>query len=212
MSDISERALKVMDALKKRYPNPPVNLHADTPWQQVVATVLSAQCTDARVNMVTPELFRRWPTPEAQCKATIEELEAVIHSVGFYHAKAKNILASAQIVCDNFGGVIPRTIAELTTLPGVARKTANVVLWTQYGINEGIAVDTHVKRISNLLGLTKESEPVRVERDLMKLLPQEDWGLFNHLMVLFGREVCVARRPNCSICEMATFCPSAQKA
>ena len=204
---IKKRAAAVLAHLKARYPQPPTNLNASTPWQQIVATVLSAQCTDARVNMVTPELFRRWPTAEALAEAEITDLEAVIHSVGFYHAKASNIIKAAIMIRDVFHGQVPRTIEELVRLPGVARKTANVVLYTQFGINAGLAVDTHVNRIANRLGLTSSQNPTKVEQDLMKLFPQADWGFVNHSMVWFGREVCLARRPQCGMCGMAEFCP-----
>jgi len=208
---LRQRAENVLGLLKKRYPEPPVNLVARNPWEQVVATVLSAQCTDARVNKVTPELFRRWPSPEALACADQADVEEVIRAVGFYHSKAANIIMAARRVCDTFGGEVPHTLEELVTLPGVARKTANVVLWTSFGINEGLAVDTHVKRIAGRLGLTRETDPVKVERNLMDLFPREEWGMVNHLMVWFGREVCIARKPLCPACEMAAFCPARQK-
>ena len=202
-----DRAKKVLAALRARYPHPHTHLDAETAWQLLVATVLAAQCTDARVNTVTPELFRLWPGPREMAKAGTEELEAVIRPTGFYHSKAKNLLGAAARVCDVYGGQVPKTLEELITLPGVARKTANVVLFGAFGINEGLAVDTHVKRISYRLGLTEETDPVPIERDLMKLFPREDWGDVNHRMVWFGREVCEARKPLCGQCEMAAFCP-----
>ncbi len=201
------RAKKVLEALRTRYPHPHTHLDAETAWQLLVATVLAAQCTDARVNTVTPELFRLWPGPREMAKAGIEEIEAVIRPTGFYHSKAKNLLGAAARVCEVYGGQVPKTLEELITLPGVARKTANVVLFGAFGINEGLAVDTHVKRISYRLGLTEETDPVPIERDLMKLFPREDWGDVNHRMVWFGREVCEARKPLCGQCEMAAFCP-----
>lgn len=201
------RAQKILEALRTRYPAPRTHLDAETAWQLLVATVLSAQCTDARVNTVTPELFRRWPGPSDLAEATIEEIEAIIRPTGFYHSKAKNLLGAATRVCEVYGGQIPKTLEELITLPGVARKTANVVMFGAFGINEGLAVDTHVKRISYRLGLTDATDPIPIERDLMELFPREEWGDVNHRMVWFGREVCEARKPLCGQCEMADFCP-----
>lgn len=172
-----------------------------------MATVLAAQCTDARVNTVTPELFRRWPGPAELALATQEELESVIRSTGFYHSKARNLLGAAQRVVSVYGGEVPPRLDELITLPGVARKTANVVLFGAFGINEGLAVDTHVKRISYRLGLTSHTDPVDIEQDLMRLFPRAEWGDVNHRMVWFGRDVCHARSPRCAECEMADFCP-----
>ena len=200
-------AKSVLAALQQRYPSPRTHLDAQNAWELLVATVLAAQCTDARVNTVTPELFRRWPTPAALAEAAIEDLEGVIRPTGFFHSKAKNLLGAARRVRDVFDGQIPKSIEELTTIPGVARKTANVVLFGAYGINEGLAVDTHVKRIAYRLGLTDETDPVPIERDLMKLFPREEWGDVNHRMVWFGREVCDARKPLCDACEMRGFCP-----
>lgn len=197
----------MLAALQQRYPHPRTHLDAQNAWELLVATVLAAQCTDARVNTVTPELFRRWPTPAALAEAPIEELEGVIRPTGFYHSKAKNLLGAARRVRDVFGGQIPQSIEDLVTIPGVARKTANVVLFGAFGINEGLAVDTHVKRIAYRLGLTDETDPVPIERDLMKLFPREEWGDVNHRMVWFGREVCDARKPLCDTCEMRPFCP-----
>ena len=202
-----QRAAKVLELLAERYPDLETHLIAESPWELLVATVLAAQCTDTRVNQVTPELFRRWPDPAALAQATIPELEEVIHSVGFYHSKARNLLGAARRVVEMHGGEVPRTLAELILVPGVARKTANVVLWGAFGINEGLAVDTHVKRISYRLGLTRHQEPVRIERDLMELFPRHAWGDVNHRMVWFGRDVCDARKPDCGHCEMAGFCP-----
>lgn len=202
-----ERADQVLRRLAARYPHPETHLEARDAWELTVATVLAAQCTDKRVNMVTPTLFARWPDPASLAKADPLELEEVIRSTGFYHNKAKNLIAAAKRVSEVFDGVVPRTMEELTTLPGVARKTANVVLWGAFGINEGLAVDTHVGRISYRLGLTASKDPVKVERDLMKLFPRAEWGNVNHRMVWFGRDVCVARKPACAECEMADICP-----
>jgi len=201
------RAKKVLAALKARYPQPETHLEAHNAWELLVATVLAAQCTDARVNTITPELFRRWPGPAELAEANQEDLEIVIHSAGFYHSKARNLLGAARRVRDHFGNVVPRTLEELVTLPGVARKTANVVLFGAFGINAGLAVDTHVKRISYRLGLTCETDPIAVEKDLMRLFPQKEWGDVNHRMVWFGRDVCHARSPRCTACEMLTYCP-----
>ena len=168
-------ARNVLAALQKRYPHPRTHLDAQNAWELLVATVLAAQCTDARVNTVTPELFRRWPTPAALAEAPLEELESVIRPTGFFHSKAKNLLGAARRVRDVFDGQIPKSIEDLVTIPGVARKTANVVLFGAFGINEGLAVDTHVKRIAYRLGLTDETDPIPIERDLMKLFPREEW-------------------------------------
>lgn len=202
-----EQAKKVQEGLQKRYPQPETHLHHETPWQLLVATVLSAQCTDARVNMVTPALFAKWKDPFALAKANIKDVEEVIKSTGFYHNKAKNIVAGAKFLVENYNGEVPRTMEELVKVAGVARKTANVVLYTAYGINEGIAVDTHVKRISYRLGLTDSQDPVQVEKDLMELFPQKEWGNVNHRLVWFGRHVCEARNPQCDECEFAVICP-----
>ena len=202
-----EKAGMVLRLLQQRYPAPQTHLVAGNPWELLVATVLSAQCTDARVNMVTPDLFRRWPTPESLAEAALEEVEACIRSTGFYHNKAKNLVAAARRVTDVYGGEVPRTMEDLCTLGGVARKTANVVLWGAFGLNEGLAVDTHVARIAFRLGLTSGSDPVRTERELTALFPREEWGNVNHRLVWFGRHVCIARTPLCGECEFASICP-----
>ncbi len=204
---LKKRAKLIQDALAQKYPEPEPHLHASTAWQLVVAVVLSAQCTDARVNLVTPELFARWPDPKSLAKAPIADVEKVIHSTGFYRNKAKNIVHAAQRVMDHYGGKVPQNLADLITLPGVARKTANVVLWTAFGMNEGIAIDTHVGRIAFRLGLTKSTAPLVVEKDLMALFPREHWGSLNHRLVWFGRHICDARKPLCEQCEMEHFCP-----
>lgn len=203
----TNRAMAVLARLKKRYPEPETMLDHRNPWELLVATVLAAQCTDARVNTITPELFRRWPDPAALARAPQEELEDVIHAAGFYHSKAKNLIGAAKRVVEAYGGEVPHTLEDLVTLPGVARKTANVVLWGGFGINEGLAVDTHVKRLSFRLGLTKNTEPVKIEQDLIKIFPREEWGDVNHRLVWFGRDVCDARRPACSECELYDLCP-----
>ncbi len=204
---LRQRAAFVFGKLSTRYPAPMTMLTAENPWQLLVATVLAAQCTDARVNMVTPGLFKRWPGPGELTGAGQAELEDVIHSTGFFRNKAKNLRETARLVMERHNGEVPRTMAELTALPGLARKTANIVLWGGYGINDGLAVDTHVKRIAFRLGLTAHTEPNKVERDLMDLFPREHWGTVNHLLVWFGREVCMARSPQCAVCELAAECP-----
>ncbi|MDR2056442.1 MAG: endonuclease III [Desulfovibrio sp.] len=201
------RAVKTLAALRARYPTPATQLVAGNAWELLVATVLAAQCTDARVNTVTPALFARWPGPEALAGADRADLEAVIRPTGFYRNKAKNLIGAAARLRDVFAGSVPRGLEDLLSLPGVARKTANVVLFGAFGINEGLAVDTHVKRIAYRLGLTEETQPNAVEKDLMELFPREEWGNINHSMVLFGRDVCRARGPRCRECDMSAFCP-----
>lgn len=205
-SQKEQTARAVLHLLQERYPQPQTHLAADNAWQLLVATVLSAQCTDARVNMVTPQLFALWPDAASLAQAPLEEVERVIRSTGFYHNKAKNIIGAAEAVTRVFGGQVPCSLEALITLPGVARKTANVVLWGAFGINEGLAVDTHVKRICHRLGLTDKTDPQAVEQDLMRLFPQEEWGRVNHRLVWFGRHVCDARKPLCADCEMHDFC------
>lgn len=204
---VEERAGKVLELLRQRYPQPATHLVHENAWQLLVATVLAAQCTDARVNTVTPGLFARWPGPAELACASQAELEEVIRPTGFYRNKAKNLLGAAGKICSTYSGQVPRTMPELLTLPGVARKTANVVLFGAFGINEGLAVDTHVKRISYRLGLTTATDPVQVEKDLILIFPRQEWGNVNHRMVWFGRDVCRARVPLCPDCEMGEFCP-----
>ena len=203
----TKRAAAILELLKKRYPEPETMLTHENPWELMIATILAAQCTDARVNTITPELFRRWPGPAEMMLAPVEEVESVIRPTGFYHNKAKNIIGAGRRVTEAFGGEVPQTIEELITIPGVARKTANVVLWGAFGINHGLAVDTHVKRISFRLGLTKNTDPVKRAQDLMKIFPQSEWGDVNHRLVWFGRDVCDARKPACESCELAELCP-----
>lgn len=207
MKSKNQRAMAVLERLHARYPEPETHLYHNSPWELLVATVLAAQCTDERVNKVTPELFRRWPGPAELAQAEQAELEVVVHSTGFFRNKAKNLIAAARRVMDVYGGEVPRSMAELVTLPGLARKTANVVLWGGFGINEGMAVDTHVKRIAFRLGLTASDNPVTVERDLLPLFPPHEWGNVNHMLVWFGRHVCDARNPLCEQCEMVDVCP-----
>ncbi|MBF2022745.1 MAG: endonuclease III [Hydrococcus sp. C42_A2020_068] len=205
-----QRALEILVLLKRLYPDATCSLTYASPVQLLVATILSAQCTDERVNQVTPELFARFPDAVSLANADREELENLIRSTGFYHNKAKNIQGACQKIIDEFGGEVPKQMEKLLSLPGVARKTANVVLAHAYGINQGVTVDTHVKRLSRRLGLTKETDPVKIERDLMKLLPQPDWEDFSIRMIYHGRAVCKARNPNCRACKLAHLCPSAK--
>jgi endonuclease III len=207
VSSIAARARSVRQRLARRYPEPRTELTWTTPWELLVATILSAQCTDVRVNTVTPELFATWNTVEQMARAEPAQIEKVIRPTGFFRNKAKNLHASASRIVTEFQGQVPRTMEEMLTLPGVARKTANVVLSNAYGVQAGIAVDTHVKRIAFRLGLTDQTNPDKVERDLLKLFPQQSWGAVNHYLVLFGREVCVARKPRCGGCELADLCP-----
>lgn len=204
-----QRALEIMVRLKRIYPNATCSLNYETPVQLLVATILSAQCTDERVNKVTPNLFARFPDAKSLASADIEELEDLVRSTGFYRNKAKNIRGACQMIITEYGGQVPNTMEKLTKLPGVARKTANVVLAHGFGINEGVTVDTHVKRLSNRLGLTKHKEPVKIERDLMKLLPQPDWENWSIRLIYHGRAVCKARKPECEVCDLAQLCPSA---
>lgn len=200
-------AAEVSRLLALRYPHPETHLTHRNPWELLVATVLAAQCTDERVNTVTPRLFAGWPGPADLAEAEIAEVEDCIRSTGFYRNKAKNLVAAARRIVDVYGGNVPNRMEELLTLPGVARKTANVVLFGAFGINEGLAVDTHVGRIALRLGLTDTLDPIRAERQLMELFPPAEWGNVNHRMVWFGRHVCDARKPRCESCEMAAFCP-----
>lgn len=198
-----------MNRLKKAYPEAHCALSHQDAYQLLVATILSAQCTDARVNMVTPALFERYPTAEALAEASQEDLEALIKSTGFFRNKATNLIGMADAVVARHQGRVPDSMEALQALPGVGRKTANVVLGNAFGKNEGVVVDTHVGRLTRLLGLTEEKDPVKVERDLMPLFPQRDWALLAHLLISHGRAVCIARRPQCAACVLADRCPSA---
>ena len=207
MMDAALRAAVIHDRLRPLFPDLQPALDHHNAYELLVATVLAAQCTDARVNTVTPEFFRRWPDPAALALAAVGEAEAVVHSTGFFRQKAKNLVAAAKILVERHGDEIPATMPELTALPGVARKTANIVLSNALGINVGIAVDTHVRRLSYRLGLTTSENPVIIEKDLMPLFAPEAYGEINHLLVLFGREVCKARRPRCGDCVLNDVCP-----
>ncbi len=205
------RIKPIIRLLRKRYAHPGTALEYSNPLEILVATVLAAQSTDKLVNTVTPELFRKYPTAEAFARADRAELERMIHSTGFFRMKAKHIIGAAQRIVEAYGGVVPDSMAELVTLPGVARKTANIVLSAGYGKAEGIAVDTHAGRLSRRLGLSREEDPVKVERDLMALVPEKDWLDFNFLLVEHGRAICTALRPKCPACFLRRLCPSAVK-
>lgn len=205
------RALLILERLKELYPEAPCSLDYGNPLQLLIATMLSAQCTDARVNIVTPALFDRFPTVIDYAEADVIEIESYIKSTGFYRNKAKNIRAACEKIVTDFGGEVPQSMETLTSLPGVARKTANVVLAHAFGINAGVTVDTHVKRITNHLGLTKHDAPVKIEQDLMKLLPQPDWENWSIRLVYHGRAVCDARNPACDRCQLIEWCPTGPK-
>jgi endonuclease-3 len=192
-------------------PNAECALQHRNPWELLVATILSAQCTDARVNMVTPALFKRFPTPTDFAHAPIVEIEELIRSTGFYHNKAKSLKGAAETLMAEFKGKVPQNMEELLTLPGVARKTGNVVLGVAYGKAVGVVVDTHVQRLSQRLELTRETEPVKIEKDLMKLIPQDRWIAFSHEMIHHGRQVCIARKPKCVDCTLEPLCSSKDK-
>jgi endonuclease-3 len=202
---------RIIGILRREYPRSRTALEFETPLQILVATILAAQCTDQRVNQVTPMLFRKYPTAAAFAAADRRELETEIRSTGFFRNKAKSIIGAARRIVDDFGGEVPANMADLVTLPGVARKTANIVLSSGYGIAEGIAVDTHVKRLSGRLGLSRQRDPEKIERDLMKLVPRTDWLDFNSLLVNHGRKVCQARKPRCPGCPLRSLCPAAVK-
>jgi len=210
-ADRKARAGEILAALKKQYPDARCALTHQTPFQLLVATILSAQCTDVRVNIVTGDLFRKYRSVKAYADADQGQLEQDIRSTGFYRNKARNIRATAAKLLADFGGKVPDTMAELLTLPGVARKTANVVLGNAFGKNVGFVVDTHVKRLSSRLGFTRQSAPDKIERDMMALAPQDEWALFAHLLVFHGRANCSARKPDCTNCPIAKLCPSAGK-
>lgn len=205
--DKKDKASNILNILKNRYPNPKTKLNWKTPWELLVATILAAQCTDDRVNEITPIFFKKWPTIMALSKAKNEEVEKVIYPTGFYRNKAKFLVGSAKKIISDYNGEVPDTMEDLLKLPGVARKTANIVLSNCFSKNEGIAVDTHVKRLSYRLGLTSSKNPQIIEKDLMAIFPKKDWHLVNHLLVWFGRDVCTARSPRCKDCDLEHLCP-----
>jgi endonuclease-3 len=206
-----DRIAAILKALDEAYPNVECALIHRTPWELLVATILSAQCTDVRVNMVTPELFKRFPTPAAMSKAALPELEALIRTTGFFHNKAKSIQGAAKKITTEFKGQVPQTLAELITIPGAARKTANVVLGVCFNKAEGVVVDTHVFRIARRLGLAKGDTPQKVEQELMRIIPQDHWIAFSHQLIHHGRQVCEARRPKCDRCNLEQLCTSKDK-
>jgi endonuclease-3 len=206
-----ERVAAILKALDEAYPEAVCALTHTSPWELLVATILSAQCTDVRVNMVTPELFRRFPTAAAMAKAKTAELEKLIRTTGFFRNKAKSILGAAKKITEEFNGEVPQTLAELITVPGAARKTANVVLGVCFGKAEGVVVDTHVFRISRRLELAKGDTPQKVEQELMQILPQDHWIRFSHQIIHHGRQACIARNPKCKQCNLETLCRSKDK-
>ncbi|MGO9258558.1 MAG: endonuclease III [Bryobacteraceae bacterium] len=205
------RVTEILVGLDRMYPNATCALRHSSPWELLVATILSAQCTDKRVNEVTPGLFAKYPTPQDFAAVRPEVLAQDIRSTGFFNNKAKSIVGAAKKVVAEFGGQVPRTMDEMLTIPGAARKTANVVLGTAYGIASGVVVDTHVQRIAARLDLTRHSEPVKIEQDLMKTIPKEKWILFSHQVILHGRALCVARNPKCAECELNSLCYAKDK-
>lgn len=204
-----DRAREVYDRLAARYPDAHCALDHRDAYELTAATILSAQCTDERVNLVTPELFRRFPDPAALAGAGQEEVEEIVRSTGFFRNKAKNLIGMARAVVERHGGAIPPSMEALVLLPGVGRKTANVILGNAFGIDEGIVVDTHVGRLARRFGFTRHTDPVRVERDLVQLFPRDRWTMLSHLLIFHGRQRCTARKPRCAGCEIADLCPSA---
>ncbi len=207
--ELKAHAAEIYKRLLAEYPDAHCELDYATPLQLVVATILSAQCTDKRVNIVTPALFAKYPTVEALAAAKLEDIEELVKTTGFFRSKAKNILGMANMLVDKYGSDVPRTIEELVALPGVGRKTANVVLGNAFGINTGIVVDTHVARLSARFGLTRETDPVKIEQALIPLFPQAGWTMLSHLMIWHGRRICDARKPKCNECVLRDICPSA---
>ncbi len=211
-ADRTKRARKILGKLKGEYPDAHCALDHRTPFELLAATILSAQCTDVRVNLVTPALFAKYPTARDLAAAEPADVEDLVRSTGFFRNKTKSLIGMATALAERHGGEVPRDMEALRVLPGVGRKTANVVLGNAFGINDGVVVDTHVGRLSGLLRLTKHTDPEKIERDLMALIPQDDWTLVSHLLITHGREVCIARRPQCARCVVAKFCPSATPA
>ncbi len=205
------RIAAILRHLDDLYPNVECALHHNSAWELLVATILSAQCTDVRVNMVTPELFKKYPTPQHFAALQPEELEPDIRSTGFFRNKSKSIVGAAKRIVNDFGGQVPQTMEDLLTIPGAARKTANVVLGSWFGIAAGVVVDTHVQRISRRLELTKQEAPPKIEQDLMKVIPQSKWIAFSHQIIHHGRAICIARKPRCADCPMETLCHAADK-
>ncbi len=209
-AELKAHAAEIHRRLLELYPDAHCELDYRNPYELAVATILSAQCTDKRVNMVTPELFRRWPNADALSQAPREEIEQVVQSTGFYRNKAKSLSGFATQLMDRHAGQVPAVMEQLVVLPGIGRKTANVVLGNAFGINEGVVVDTHVQRLSNRFGLTRETDAVKVERALIPLFPRDSWTMLSHLMIWHGRRICDARKPKCGACTLADICPSAE--
>jgi endonuclease III len=205
------RAEKIVGVLKRTYPDATCSLTHRDPYQLLVATILSAQCTDARVNIVTPVLFGEYPTAAAMAEAPLEKIEKLIQTTGFFRSKAKSLKESAADLVAKHGGKVPRTMEELTALRGVGRKTANVVLGNAFDISVGIVVDTHVGRLSGRLGLARQADPVKIEQELVKIVPRKDWTILSHLMIYHGRAVCMARNPRCAGCPLLELCPTGKK-
>lgn len=205
------RLNQILDELDKLFPQATCALHHKNAWQLLVATILSAQCTDERVNKVTPDLFNKYPKPEDFANASQEELALDIRSTGFFNNKARSVIGAARKLLSDYQGQVPRTMDELLTVPGAARKTANVVLGTAFGIPSGVVVDTHVQRITQRLDLTKNTDPVKIEQDLMKIVPQDHWILFSHQVIHFGRQICIARKPRCASCPLDPLCYAKDK-
>ncbi|WP_437204985.1 endonuclease III [Planctomicrobium sp. SH664] len=205
--DKKQRVRKIIAALKRTYPDAECALVHANAFQLLSATILSAQCTDQRVNLVTPKLFERFPEPADLARGSLEEIEEIIQSTGFFRAKAKSLKGMATGLVEHHGGEVPQQLAALVQLPGVGRKTANVVLGTAFGIPSGLVVDTHVKRITALLGLTTHHDPEKVEQDLMQLVPRKEWIMFSHRLIHHGRQICIARRPRCTECPLLKLCP-----
>lgn len=211
-ADRTKRAKKILGKLRAEYPDAHCALDHRTPFELLAATILSAQCTDVRVNLVTPALFAKYPTARDLAAARPEDVEDLVRSTGFFRNKTKSLIGMATAVAQDHGGEVPKDMEALRVLPGVGRKTANVVLGNAFGINDGVVVDTHVGRLSGLLKLTKHHDPEPIERDLMALIPRDDWTLVSHLLISHGRQVCIARRPQCGRCVVAKLCPSAASA
>lgn len=204
-------AIEIVEKLKKYYPDATCSLDFKTPFQMVIAVMLSAQCTDERVNKTTPELFEKYGTPEKMAEIDIEELEKIIHPCGFYKNKAKNVKACSQKLLENFGGIVPQNMEDLQSLPGVGRKSANVIMLEAFHNPQGIAVDTHAKRISNKMGFSNQTEPEKIEQDLLKQIPKEYYYDVNHLFVWHGRAICNARKPKCEECPVNMYCDTYKK-
>lgn len=206
VNDKAARVLEIIQCLRKTYPGVRCALEYKNPLELLVATILSAQCTDERVNQVTPALFKKYKTARAYAEAKLEDIQALVRSTGFYQNKAKNIQGAARVIAAGFGGQVPRTMEDLVSLPGVGRKTANVVLGNAFNI-PGMPVDTHMIRVNNRLGLTRQKDPVKIETELMTIVPKQDWTVYSHLIIWHGRARCQARRPDCAGCEISDLCP-----